>query len=320
MIISFSLLVLGLIFLTFGADYFVNGASTLARKYNVSQLAIGLTVVAFGTSAPELVVNVIASYNSHPNIVFGNIIGSNNFNLFVILGIAGLISPLVVKSSTVWKEIPFSLGAALLLAILANNFLGGGDAELSRLDGCLLLVLFVGFLIYVKSQIGSEMVAEGESTEPMLSNVKIGLYLLFGLLGLMVGGNFVVDNAVNIAQEFGLSEQLIGLTIVAAGTSLPELATSVVAAMKKNNDIAIGNIVGSNIFNIFLILGVSSLVRPISYDPAFNMDIIVLCVGTLFLFIAMFTSGKRKLDRWEAGLLLVAFLGYMSYKVITLIG
>ncbi|MFC3415941.1 calcium/sodium antiporter [Algoriphagus hitonicola] len=314
MILQIVLLVAGLLLLVKGADWLVDGASVLAKKRNISDLAIGLTIVAFGTSAPELVVNVIAASGNYPDIVFGNIIGSNNFNLFVILGLSGLIIPLSVQSSTVWKEIPYSLLAAIVIFFLANNYLVDDTRELSQIDAIILLVLFAAFLYYVATQLKTE---EGLETIEVkdYSQLKIWTLILIGLGGLILGGKLVVDNAVSMAQSLGVSEKIIGLTIVAAGTSLPELATSVVAAYRKNTDIAIGNIIGSNIFNIFLILGVSGLVRPLEFNPSFNTDIYILMGGTIFLFFAMFTGKRKKLDRWEAFILLATYLLYTGYLV-----
>lgn len=315
MIIQFVLLVVGLVLLVKGADWLVDGASVLAKKNNISDLAIGLTIVAFGTSAPELVVNAVAASGNYPDIVFGNVIGSNNFNLFAILGIAGLITPLAVQSSTVWKEIPFSLVAALVLLVLANNYFFSEPTHLSRYDGFILLGLFAAFLYYVATQLKADPLVEGVENKDY-STGKIWFLILIGLAGLVGGGKLVVDNAVSIAQALGVSEKIIGLTIIAAGTSLPELATSVVAAMKKNADIAIGNIVGSNIFNILLVLGVSVLVRPLDFNTAFNTDIYLLSAGTAFLFISMFIGKKYRLDRWQAALLLMIFASYTTYLVM----
>ncbi|WP_425636237.1 calcium/sodium antiporter [Algoriphagus yeomjeoni] len=314
MILQSIILIVGLLLLVKGADWLVDGASVLAKKYKVSDLAIGLTIVAFGTSAPELVVNSVASSGGYPDIVFGNVIGSNNFNLFIILGIAGIITPLTVQSSSVWKEIPFSFLAAIILLVLANNFFSGTGTGLSIIEGFGLLVCFGFFLYYVFTQLKSEPSNEVVESK-VYSNLKIWVLILGGLGGLVIGGKLVVDNAVSIAQSLGVSEKIIGLTIIAAGTSLPELATSVVASMKKNNDIAIGNIIGSNIFNIFLILGVSSIISPLSFQISFNTDIYILLGGTLFLFIAMFTGKRKSLDRWEAAILLLTYIGYTTYLV-----
>jgi cation:H+ antiporter len=319
MIVQFLLLALGLFLLVKGADWLVDGASVLAKKFNVSDLAIGLTIVAFGTSAPELVVNVVAASGNLPDLVFGNVIGSNNFNLFAILGIAGLITPLAVQSSTVWKEIPFSFLAAIALLFLANNYFLSSQPFVSRYDGIVLLVLFAGFLYYVATQLKNEPKVE-EVAQKDYSNLKIWMLIIGGLGFLVGGGKLVVDNAVAMAQSIGVSEKIIGLTIVAAGTSLPELATSVVAALKKNADIAIGNIIGSNIFNIFLILGASIMIRPMPFNDAFNMDIYLLLGGTIFLFFAMFSGQRRRLDRWEALILLGIYVGYTGYLVLQEMG
>jgi len=310
----FIILIIGFVLLIKGADFLVDGASALARKYNISDLAIGLTIVAFGTSAPELVVNSFAAYHHHHDIVFGNIIGSNNFNLFIILGLAGLISPLVVQSSTVWKEIPLSLAAVFILFIMTNDFFTGNDTLLSRFDGGILLIFFAFFLYYVYKQLGVDKSAE-EKHKTDLTVIKISIYILFGLAGLVIGGRMIVNSSITIATILGVSEKIIGLTIVAAGTSLPELATSVVAAIKKNNDIAVGNIIGSNIFNIFFILGVSSLIQPVRYNIDFNKDMFILAAGTIILFITMFTGKKKKLDRWEAFLLFLIYSGYTYYLI-----
>lgn len=314
MVLQIILLAVGLLLLVKGADWLVDGASVLAKKNNISDLAIGLTIVAFGTSAPELVVNAVAASGNFPDIVFGNIIGSNNFNLFAILGIAGIITPLAVQSSTVWKEIPFSLLAAITFFFLANNYFMTNQPYVSRYDGIILLALFAGFLYYVATQLKTDPNAEVVANKDY-SNLKIWLLIIGGLAGLVGGGKLVVDNAVAMAQSLGVSEKIIGLTIVAAGTSLPELATSVVAAMKKNADIAIGNIVGSNIFNIFLIIGVSVMIRPLEYNDSFNTDIYLLGGGTIFLFLAMFIGKKQRLDRWQSTLLLSIYLLYTGYLV-----
>jgi cation:H+ antiporter len=303
------ILLIGFVILIKGADWLVNGASALARKNNVSDLAIGLTVVAFGTSAPELVVNVFAAFQNHQDIAFGNVIGSNNFNLFVILGIAALISPLRVKSSTISREIPLSFIAVALLFLLANNFFLSDQTVLSRIDGIILLTFFGVFLLYVYKQlkVDPEVIVEPHK---QYTTLKIWALIVAGLAGLIIGGRLVVDSAIQMATAWGISEKIIGLTIVAAGTSLPELATSVVAAVKKNNDIAIGNIIGSNIFNIFLILGVSSAIKPLTYDRGFNGDMYFLAAGTIALVVMMFIGNRKKLDRWEAALLLAAYITY----------
>jgi len=315
MFLQIVLLIVGFVVLIKGADWLVNGASSLAKKHNVSDLAIGLTVVAFGTSAPELVVSIFASLQNHQEIVFGNILGSNNFNLFLILGVAGLITPLVVQSSTVRREIPLSLIAVILLFFLSNDFFLAERRVLSRVDGLILLIMFGLFLLYVYKQLMVDP-AEKMKVDMIHSHGKIWLLIIAGLAGLVIGGRLVVNSAIGMATALGVSEKIIGLTIVAAGTSLPELATSVVAALKKNNDIAVGNIIGSNIFNIFLILGISSVIKPFGYDITFNSDIYLLGIGTIALLLFMFTGRKKKLDRWEAALLLTAYIVY-TVKLVT---
>lgn len=296
MILYLALIIVGFFVLIKGADWLVDGSSSLAKKYKISDLAIGLTIVAFGTSAPELVVNTFASFKGHQDIVFGNIIGSNNFNLFIILGLSGLITPLLVQKSTVKFEIPISLLAAVVLFLMTNDTLFGSGNTLSRLEGFILLIFFCCFLYYVYSQLKTSP-EESEQEFKEMKGSKIALLIVAGLVGLIAGGRLVVDNAIHIAHTLGVSEKIIGLTIVALGTSLPELATSAVAAVKKKADIAVGNIIGSNIFNIFLILGVSSIIRPIKYTLSFNTDIAILVAGTLFLLLAMFTGFRKRLDR-----------------------
>ena len=314
MLLSIALLVCGFALLIFSANWLVDGATALAKKYNVSDLAVGLTVVAFGTSAPELVVNVTAAVNDHTEIVFGNILGSNNVNLFLILGVAGLIAPLSVKSSTVWKEIPVSLVAAITVFFMANDFFSDGTPGLSRVDGIILLVGFGFFLFYVFKTLKNDPAAPAIEVVPR-SNFAVAGLIIIGLAGLIGGGKLTVTHAVALAEQWGMSEKLIGLTVVAIGTSLPELATSVVAALKKNTDIAVGNIIGSNIFNLLLILAMSAVVQPLGYNTAFNTDLYLLGAGTVFLFIAMFTLKNHKLDRREAGVLLAVFVGDMVYLV-----
>lgn len=317
MITSSLLLVLGLVILIFGANYMVDGASALAKKFNISNLAIGLTIVAFGTSAPELVVNSFAAADGYSDIVFGNVIGSNNFNLFIILGITGLITPLAVQSSTAWKEIPISLIAVIILFIMVNDQIISPDQTgiLSNFDGFILLFCFLAFLFYVYKQLKNDDVAEEDNIK-LLSPLKTTIFIIGGLAGLVLGGQLVVNNAIDIAENMGISQKIIGLTVVAAGTSLPELATSIVAATKKNADIAVGNIIGSNIFNIFLILSTASLIKPIDYNLNFNQDLYILAGGTIFLLLAMFTGKRKRLDRWEALILLVFYLGYTTYLVM----
>jgi len=285
---------IGFFLVVTGANFLVDGASALARKLAVSDLVIGLTVVAFGTSLPELAVNVFASVKGSAGIAIGNILGSNIANILLILGVSGIIWPLVVTKGTVWREIPLSLLAAILLGVMANDKLidNAESSALTRIDGLVLLSFFVIFIYYSFT------------------------IVVFGLVALILGGKFVVDGAVNLANVLGVSQSTIGLTIVAVGTSLPELATSAVAAYKKNSEIALGNVLGSNIFNIFFVLGTSSLIRPLPFQPRSNLDICVVVLASTLLFIFMFTGKRHKLDRWEASLFLAMYAGYICFIIL----
>lgn len=313
MILASILIIVGFIALIYGANWLVDGATALAKKYNVSDLVIGLTIVAFGTSAPELVVNSVASYDGFSDIVLGNIIGSNNFNLFIILGIAALVYPIAVQKSTIKGEIPISLLVAIVFLLLANNFFIGNSSEISRLDAMIMLVLFGGFLYYIFKQMKNE-VAEHIDYIPKSNTAIFGL-IIIGFAGLIVGGKLVVDNAILVATNLGVSQKIIGLTIIAAGTSLPELVTSVVAAMKKNSDIAIGNVIGSNIFNVLLVIPVSAMIHPIAFNSVFNQDIYILIGGTLFILGALILSKSNKINRWHGVILLSFYLIYTGYMV-----
>lgn len=317
MYLALFLLLVGFAVLIKGADFLVNGASSVAKKFNISNLAIGLTVVAFGTSTPELIVSLYSAMEGRNDASFGNIIGSNNFNLMFILGIAGLIYPLTVQRNTVRYEVPLSLLAALVLYILVNDqiVLGSDINILSRWDAIILLLFFGFFMMYIYRTMKTASDYEEAPIKLFTAPLATGMIIL-GLAMLIGGGTLVVDNAVAIAEHYGLSEKLIGLTILAAGTSLPELATSAVAAYRKNTDIAIGNVIGSNIFNIFFILGLTGLTHPITYNATMNFDMEVLGATTILLMVFMFTINRRKLDRWEAFLLLVGYIGYTIYLVV----
>jgi cation:H+ antiporter len=320
LLLDTGLIILGFILLIKGADFMVTGASSFAKKFNVSEIAIGLTIVAMGTSAPELVVNLVSGSQGLDDVVFGNLIGSNIFNLFFILGVAGVIRPLVVQSETVWKEIPFGMALVIVLFILVNDvfFFGSEQNSAGLIDGFILLLLFVAFIYYVFYNVkNKDIVIDATAKETPIYNHWVTLLMILGgITGLVIGGKLVVDNAVEIARSFELSEKLIGLTILAAGTSLPELATSAVAAYRHRADIAIGNVIGSNIFNLTFILGINSVVTPLNFNTEMNFDFFVLIGGSIMLFIFMFTLKSKKLDRWEAILYLVTFIAYLSYIFI----
>ena len=311
------LFILGFAVVILGANLLVGGACSFAKKLHVSELVIGLTVVAFGTSLPELFVNITASMKGDAGIALGNIFGSNIANIFLILGISGVIFPLAVTRGTVWKEIPLSLLAAVLVGVLANDRLidGAGSSELSRIDGLVLLSFFIVFLFY-SAGIAREVTGfEEQIPAKRYGTIRILVSIAIGLLGLIIGSSWVVSGASGLAEILGVSQSLIGLTVVAVGTSLPELATSAVAAYRKNPDIAVGNVVGSNIFNIFFILGISSIIRPIPFKPEDNINIGVVILASLLLFLCMFTGKRRILDRWESVIFLVLYVSYIGFMI-----
>lgn len=296
----------------------VDGASSIAKKFKVSDLVIGLTVVAFGTSAPELVVSLLSALNGNTDIALGNVLGSTIANTLLILGIAAIIYPLKVAKNTVFKEIPFSLLALVLLAIMANDLLIDGIQEtiISRSEALVLLSFFIIFMYYTFG-IASATPDETEAGEvkERKTLTAIGMVII-GITALVLGGNWVVSSAVSIATSFGLSEALIGFTIVAIGTSLPELVTSAVAARKKQTDIAIGNVIGSNIFNIFWILGITGLIAPLPVNPGANLDLSVALGATLVLFLALFVGKRHQLERWQGVIFILVYVAYLGALVV----
>ena len=312
-ILAAGLLIAGFYLVIKGADFLVRGSSSLAKRLNVREIAIGLTLIAFGTSLPETFVNIISSISNQNDIVFGNIIGSNIFNILAILGIAGMLIPIAVNKNTLFKEIPFSLFAALLLFLAVNDSIifDLGKNELSRFDGAVFMVFFIVFLLYV-FRISKDK-TKHVSHAKLLPVSTTAIYIIAGFFALFAGAKLVVDSSVAIAAFFGVSKKLIALTIVAAGTSLPELATSAVAAYKKKYELAMGNIVGSNIFNIFFILGISSFIRPAAYNQIMNIDILVLVFSSLFLFFAVYSQKDKKLHKLYSFLFLVLYISYVIY-------
>ncbi|MFH1780939.1 MAG: calcium/sodium antiporter [Candidatus Nealsonbacteria bacterium] len=316
MITNIFLLVLGFAFLIKGADFLVDGASSLAKKLKVSALVIGLTVVAFGTSAPELIVNIFASARGNADIAIGNILGSNIANILLILGLASIIYPLSVKKGTVWKEIPLALLAVIMVALMANDAIidNGFSSVLTRIDGFALIAFFIIFIYYTFGIAKAEK-EEGHEIKARSSPISF-LMIAGGLVGLTIGGKIIVDSAVAIAHVFSVSEALIGLTIVAVGTSLPELAICIAAVLKKNSDIAVGNIVGSNIFNLFFILGTSAIISPLPLSLSLNFDIWALIIATFMLFAFMFIGKRRILKRWQGMLFMTMYFIYLTCIVI----
>ena len=320
MIASVFFLILGFLLLVKGADLFVDGASSIAKRLRIPSLIIGLTIVAFGTSAPELAVSVTAAFKGSNDIALGNVVGSNIFNLLVVIGVSAMICPLAVEKSMIKKDYPLSIGATLLLGLLVmDQFLGKKDAmSLSRLDGIILLAGFALFM-YLTIREGlakrKEQLQSQEEEIPVKYSLPVSILLsVAGLLGIIFGGDMTVNSAKEIARAFGLSEALIGLTIVAIGTSLPELVTSVVASKKGESDIALGNAVGSNLFNILFILGVSSTILPMSVSPTYLYDIGFLLVVSLLVFIPV--AAKQKISRGTGAAMTGAYILYTIYLIM----
>ncbi len=316
--ITYLLFIIGFYFLVKGADLLVEGSAAIAKKLKISSIVIGLTIVAFGTSAPEFIVNIFASVQGNSEIAIGNILGSNIANILLILGISAMIYPITAKKNTVIKEIPLSLLAIVVLGLMANDLIidGEGISNLTRIDGFILLCFFIIFLYYTFGITKSDKDIVEEEIKT-LSYLKATLFILLGLAGLVLGGKWIVDGAVKIAEFFNVSQSLIGLTIVAIGTSLPELATSAVAAYRKQSDIAIGNVVGSNIFNIFWILGASAAIRPLPFNVGSNTDIAMTILASIILFIVMFIGEKRVIERWQGGFMVSTYIGYVVFLVLT---
>lgn len=314
MLLYIILIIVGFALLIVGADFLVDGASGIAKKFHIPEIIIGLTIVSIGTSMPELFVSITSAIDGYSDMALGNVIGSNLCNLLLILGLSSLIKPVDFQEETRKYEIPMCLLFTIILMIFSNT--SGG---ISRIEAVILLVLFVLFIAYTiymgkkKSKEDSKVVEEKNKNK----TIKNIILIILGIVGLKFGGDFVVNNAVNIAQMFNISEKVISLTILAIGTSLPELVTSVTAAIKGNSDIAIGNIIGSNIFNILLILGVSSVIKPITFNSSYNMDLSILCISTVILALFPIIPPKNKMSRANG---LIYVLMYGAYMTMLFLG
>lgn len=315
---DYILLLLGFLLLIKGADAFVDGSSSVAKILKIPTIIIGLTVVAFGTSMPEFSVSLTAAMKGSNDLAVSNVLGSNIFNLLVVLGACSLIQPVQAKSSLLKKEFPFSIFIAVILLLLDSDFSiskvleGKGTFTLGRLGGILFLILFAVFLYAtVKTALRSRDEMVDEEEYKVMSPVKSALYIIIGLAGIIWGGDLVVDSACNIAETFGLSQTFIGLTIVAVGTSLPELVTSMVAAGKGENDLAVGNVVGSNIFNILLILGASATIKPIALDITAIYDTLILIAASLIVYLCALS--KREIKKGEGAIFLLCYLVFFVY-------
>jgi cation:H+ antiporter len=316
--VSYLFLVAGFILLVKSADFLVNGASAIAKKFNISDMVIGLTVVAFGSSLPELFVNVVASTEGSTGVATGNILGSNIANILLILGVCGVIKPLKVPKGTVKADIPMGLLAVIVLAASVNDqFLDHYTYSLlSRSDGLVFLGFFLIFFHYSFSLSKRDPLEKApENLQEMHWAISTGL-ILIGIIGLAGGAELIVRGAVDIAKSFGVSDEIIGLTIIAIGTSLPELAASVVAAYKGQSEMAVGNVAGSNIFNIFFVLGISATIKPLPFSSNNNLDILMVIFANVLLLIFMTTGRKRFVDRWEGGFMLFAYFAYLIFRTL----
>lgn len=314
MVWQIALLIIGFVMLIKGADWFVDGAAGIADKLHIPQLIIGLTIVAMGKSAPEAAISISASVQGSADIAVGNILGSNILNILIILGITSVITPLAVQKSTVKYEIPFVIIISVIFGLI-----GLFDNSIGFIDGILLWVLFIAYIAYlfIMTKKGKIQADESDDEDNGKKPKKVWQLILFGIIGIALvvfGSNITVNAATEIATMFGMSERFIGLTIVALGTSLPELVTSITAALKKNADIAIGNIVGSNIFNILFVIGTSAMITPVAYQNQFLIDSI-LCVATAILLLLLVLNKDKKLKRWGGILMLICYAGYFVYLI-----
>ena len=298
-------IVVGIAIVLFGADKLTEGGASLARRMNIPQIVIGLTIIAIGTSMPEFFVSFVSALKGTPDLAVGNIVGSNIFNALLIVGCAAMVAPMTILPSTVKRDIPFALVASVLLLIMCL------DATISRLDAAILFVLFM--VITIRSAHSDPSGEAQEETPKATSPLKAWLYIFLGLVCLIFGSNIFVDSASALASSLGISDAVIGLTIVAGGTSLPELATSIVSARKGQSGIAIGNVLGSNVFNILMILGVTGLIQPMQITGITSVDLSMLVISMILLWLFSYT--KYTLSRWEGAVLTAVFLGYISWLV-----
>jgi len=310
MTIQILILLASLAFIVFGADWLVDGASAIARKVGISEFVIGLTIVGFGTSCPELVVSLTGAFAGNADISIGNVVGSNIFNTLLILGITALAMPIAVSANNRRRDIPITLGVALLL--VATGLTGN---VLSRVEGIVFVLIFAAYMYYCfKFDDGT---SSSEEEAKKINNIWLAIGLVaLGLAGLIVGGHFFVQSATTIAKMIGVSDKFIAITVLAGGTSLPELATCVVAAAKRKGALALGNILGSNVFNVLLILGLSSIVTPLSFAGMDMMDLGMLVFSAAIVLVCAFTGNKDRIDRWEGAVMLAAFAGYYVWLFV----
>lgn len=316
---NYIILLVGFFLLIKGADIFVDGAAKIAKKLGIPAVIVGLTIVSLGTSAPELAISLISSLQGNNGITIGNVLGSNIFNTLMVLGVTAIIMPIVIKKSTIIKDYIINVLVAVLLIILTfGSSVFGGEAIITRFNGIIFLIVCVAYVIYlIISAKNNNETSENESLQD-IKVISCLIKVVIGVAGVIIGGKLVVDSATNIAYSFGMSEKLVGLTIVAVGTSLPELVTSMVAAIKGENDIAIGNVLGSNIFNILLILGTSAVISPIPVAINLSIDMIFLIIVSILLGFFMFTGKNKetKLSKIEGIILVALYIAYVVYIVM----
>jgi cation:H+ antiporter len=312
-LIPLLLLIVGFVALILGANWLVNGATSVGIRAKLSPLIIGLTIVAFGTSLPEMIVNVFSCAKGSPGLAIGNIIGSNTMNILLILGVSALIWPIDVSRVSIRRDIPAGFVATLAITLMANYLFTGQARTINWIEGIVLLLM--GFAYLLLTMLKNDPKEETEDVQEAMPWGKTILALIAGIIGLYIGGELVSRNAQILAKNWGMSESTIGLTVVATATSLPELITSIVAALKKNSGIAIGNVLGSNILNIFMVLGISALITPLPFDPIMNKQLMILFAANILMFMFVFTGKGRKISRWEGALLTLGYVGFMWFSL-----
>lgn len=313
------LLIIGFAALILGANWLVNGATSIGVKAKLSPLIIGLTIVAFGTSLPEMIVNVFSCIKGSPGLAIGNIIGSNTMNILLILGVSSIIFPIDVSRISIRRDIPAGFIATFAITLMANDFFRGTSGTINWVEGLVLLLMGFGYLwlTFKKNSGTAELPETSEDSETLqaLPWGKTIFQLVFGIIGLYIGGELVSRNASILAINWGMSESTVGLTVVATATSLPELITSIVAALKKNSAIAIGNVLGSNILNIFMVLGISSLITPLPFDTKMNQQLMILFAANAIMLATVFTGKGRKISRFEGFILTLGYVGFMLFSL-----
>lgn len=319
MVLQIFILLAGLLLILFGANWLVDGSSSIAKRFGISEFVIGLTIVGIGTSTPEMVVSFLSSFQGKADMAIGNIVGSNIFNTMMILGVTALIAPLAITKSNLKKDIPLNIIVTLLLIILGMNFtlFGKGEDQLSRLDGIILLGVFAWYIWSSFRSDNADPEEDGDGIKEYKTGISI-LLIVAGLAGLIIGGRLFVNSATELAKMFGVSDKFIAITVMAAGTSMPELATCVVAALKGRGQLALGNVLGSNISNILLILGGAALINPLSFSGMTYVDLGAVLLSALFILGSAYLFKKKQLDRFEGAILLMMEAAYMWYLIANL--